>query len=139
MKILKKSLALFLVVALAASAFCLEAFAESWSRYVEGTNSNNKYWSASLYGTVRSSDKYLYATANFNWQDNDRIRSSIRVEYKRLNNNYYTGAARLSSSVGKHTAKITSPARSGCYVSYAYAQFEVEAKTFKTLSIGTPF
>ena len=46
MKILKKTIALFLVVVLAASAFCLEAFASS--RHKQG--SYGKYqWAASLY------------------------------------------------------------------------------------------
>ena len=45
MKILKKTIALFLVVVLAASAFCLEAFAAS--RYKSGSFSGY-YWEATL-------------------------------------------------------------------------------------------
>ena len=123
MKILKKTIALFLVVVLAASAFCLEAFALTDSGSYE-----NRTWNASL----QYQNNKTKATADMSWYGSGTVSVSwYCFAYEWYGTTYYQsgygdggfGSARFSRTTPSGTAKYN----------YLYAEYKIRTKHITTL------
>ena len=96
MKILKKSLALFLVVALTASAFCLEAFASTRTKY--GTY-NGRNWGTKLaIGSFSVS-----GSIGYDGTSKDSVKVKWGIEYHDTYGDQYLAG----TDIGTKTAKFS--------------------------------
>ena len=131
MKILKKSLALFLIVALFAS-MSIMAFAEfDYSTYASGTF-EKKTWNA----TLKFQNNRTTATAEMSWYGNGTVSISW-YSFRHVNSN--TGAKgyiTTPAAGAQGSVRVSRNAPKGSRFNELIADYKIRTKLMKTLVLG---